>query len=493
MKNWLVILILDKQFRIAAYEENQKRTNKMFKFTKSNHFKPLLIVMAVIICSGCSVNNKISENMDNVEETILPTENAISESAAIWSTNTHSNDVEPNYDIVFTQTEVLEFNIIIDGDDWQTMQDDLKNNSSSRDYEPVWVTAKIVFNDNTWEYVGIRYKGNSSLKSAAGAGVGKLSFKLDFDEFEDLYPQIEDQRFYGFKQLNLNNNYSDTSFLHEKIGADLFREFGVASSQTAFCAVNVDYGEGLQYFGLYTLVEEMDDTGIETQFGDDSGNLYKPEGKGASFAAGSYNDSDMEKKNNEDESDYTDVAALYEIINSDMRTLDIDSWKSELEKVFNVDVFLKWLAANTVIQNWDTYGVSTHNFYLYNNPETNQLNWVPWDNNEAFTNGKKDRDALGLELSEVNESWPLIRYIIDEPSYKSDYDSYVLQFVTEVFSEEKIIKTYDEYYEMIKEYVYDERIGYTFLKSDNGFDSAIEALKIHVKQRNEAVLQYLSQ
>ena len=156
MKNWLVILILDKQFRIAAYEENQKRTNKMFKFTKSNHFKPLLIVMAVIICSGCSVNNKISENMDNVEETILPTENAISESAAIWSTNTHSNDVEPNYDIVFTQTEVLEFNIIIDGDDWQTMQDDLRNNISSRDYEPVWVTAKIVFNDNTWEYVGIR-------------------------------------------------------------------------------------------------------------------------------------------------------------------------------------------------------------------------------------------------------------------------------------------------------------------------------------------------
>jgi spore coat protein CotH len=31
----------------------------------------------------------------------------------------------------------------------------------------------------------------------------------------------------------------------------------------------------------------------------------------------------------------------------------------------------------------------THNFYLYNNPETGKLTWIPWDNNESFTDGKR--------------------------------------------------------------------------------------------------------
>lgn len=36
-------------------------------------------------------------------------------------------------------------------------------------------------------------------------GDSKLPLKLDFDEFEDDYPEIENQRFYGFKQLSLAN------------------------------------------------------------------------------------------------------------------------------------------------------------------------------------------------------------------------------------------------------------------------------------------------
>jgi spore coat protein CotH len=34
------------------------------------------------------------------------------------------------------------------------------------------------------------------------------------------------------------------------------------------------------------------------------------------------------------------------------------------------DVFLKYLAVNGIIQNWDIYGLMVHNFYLYNDPDT---------------------------------------------------------------------------------------------------------------------------
>ena len=69
----------------------------------------------------------------------------------------------------------------------------------------------------------------------------------------------------------------------------------------------VDHGDGPVYFGLYTLVEEVDDTVLDTQFSDENGNLYKPDGDAASFAAGTYDEDEYVKKNNEDEADFYDV------------------------------------------------------------------------------------------------------------------------------------------------------------------------------------------
>jgi hypothetical protein len=507
------------------------------------------MVLMVALLAGCSQTVDVS------------TDETESSSSSTWNEETHSNDVEPNYDVVFNQDEVLELTITIDPDEWEAMNTDLGESTTSKNNggggqgrdkstgeakkmtegtdslvatedkkpaappeiaegeetkeplemakgtepaastealkannsndEPIWVTSTITFEDDTWENVGIRFKGNSSLKSVASSDVNKFSFKLDFDQFEEEYPEIEDQRFYGFKQLNLNSNFGDESLLHEKVAADLFRDFGVASAETSFCAVYVDYGEGSQYFGLYTIVEEVDDTVLDEQFGDDDGNLYKPDGNAASFAQGSYNESQMEKKNNEDEADYSDVEALYTIINSDLRTSNVEAWKDSLEEVFNVDGFLKWLAVNTVIQNWDTYGTMTHNYYLYNNPDTGLLNWIPWDNNEALSEGKKG-GTLSLGLTEISDKWPLINYIINIPEYQESYEGYLSQFVDEVFTEEAMTETFDELYELIKPYAYAEEEGYSFIRSDEAFDNAVAGLYEHVANRNAAVDAYLN-
>jgi len=82
----------------------------------------------------------------------------------------------------------------------------------------------------------------------------------------------------------------DDSYLREKVAGDIFRDAGVIAPETAFYEVYVDYGEGVQYFGLYPAVEIVDDTLIQTAFSDDSGNVYKPEGSGAAFGEGMYNE-----------------------------------------------------------------------------------------------------------------------------------------------------------------------------------------------------------
>lgn len=454
-----------------------------------------LIITAIllVIFSACRDDDFIAENEEDEEVKVDTTV------YSDWTDATHGKDAELNYDVVFNQNEVLRFDITIDSDDWSDMHANLATVLSSGSIrpgqsldfdDPMFVPCSFKFNGIEWYHVGIRYKGNSSLQSTYQSGIKKFSFKLDFDEFEDDYPAIKNQRFYGFKQLNLQNNYEDASLMREKVAADLFRQFGLASSKTAFCVVYIDNGSGPQYYGVYALVEEVDDTVYETQFEQSTGNLYKPDGDAASFASGTYNTNEFYLKTNEDSANYSDVKSLYDVINSSLRTSDVETWKSNLENVFNVDGFLKWLAANTVIQNWDTYGNMTHNYYLYNNPENGLLTWIPWDNNEAFQEGKQS-SSLSFSMSEVSSSWPLIRYIIDQPDYEAEYETYLQQFIDQVFVPADMINTYSTYYELLKDYAYAEEPGYTFIYNNSQFDSAVQTLKTHVQARNDAVISYL--
>nr|WP_319267099.1 CotH kinase family protein [uncultured Draconibacterium sp.] len=456
----------------------------------------LTTTLLLLLFCACRDEESIVENEEEEEEVIIDMTDY-----SDWDDATHSKSAELNYNVVFNQNEVLRFDITINSDDWSNMQSNLSSvlgssgggrPGQSLDFDdPMFVPCSFKFNDTEWYHVGIRYKGNSSLQSTYQSGIKKFSFKLDFDEFEDDYPAIKNQRFYGFKQLNLKNNYLDLSQIREKVGADVFRQFGLASPQTAFCVVYIDYGNGPQYYGLYTIVEEVDDSVIKTQFADGSGNLYKPDGDVASFANGTYDTGELELKTNEDSANFSDARALYDIINSSLRTSDVETWKNNLESVFNVDAFLKYLAANNIIQNWDTYGNMTHNYYLYNNPVNSLLTWIPWDNNEAFQEGKR-YGTLSLSMSEVSSNWPLIKYIIAQPEYEAIYEGYLQQFIDEVFIPSEMISTYSTYYDLIKEYVYTEESGYSFLSSDSQFDSAVETLKTHVQSRNDVVESYLN-
>ncbi len=443
----------------------------------------LLIIFLIFLLPAC---RKEAEDTSGLE---LPD----------WTEYTHGNSMDPDYATVFPEGEVLRFDIVIYASDWTNMQSDLTSNINTgnppppleSEWEPVWVPCSFKFAGREWYKVGIRYKGNSSLKECFRRNIRKYSFKLDFDQFEGDFPEIDDQRFYGFKQLNLANGFDDKSLMREKTASDLFREFGIPSARTTFCQVWIDYGQGSKYFGLYNLVEEVDDTVIETQFTGD-GNLYKPEGKAATFAAGTYNILQFYKKTNLDAGDYTDVRALYDIINSGLRTTAPEEWKTELERVFNIPHFLKWLAANTVIQNWDTYGKMNHNYYLYNNPETGRLTWIPWDNNESLRPGKEG-GALSLGFSEVTNGWPLIRYMVNDNSYYSLYKANVASFIQDPFDVASFQQRIDWQAELIRQYAIAEQQGYTFLSlpAAVSFDAAVTELKQHVVNRYNAVNTFL--
>lgn len=459
----------------------------------------IAFLLLLALCAGCGT---ASEGTPGVDVATAADVSAAADAATgggdtsanpQWTKATHGKGVAPDYASVFPTAAVQRLDLVIAAADWTVVTKELANmpkpgpGSKDNVFDPSWVPCEVVHAGIHWAKVGFRVKGNSSLMSTVASGIKKYSFKLDFDELEDAHPEVADQRFRGFKQLNLNNNFEDQSQMRERVAGDLFRAFGVPSARSAFYELYLDAGGGPVYLGLYTVVEEVDDTVIETQFASKKGNLYKPEGNAASFAAGSFDKSQLFKKSNEDAADFTDIQALYDALHSPLRTTDAAAWRAGLEAVLNVDLFLKWLAANTVLQNWDTYGKMSHNFYLYHDPTTGRFVWIPWDNNEALQTGKMG-GALPLSLSGVGPGWPFIAFLAADPVYLAVYKKHAKDFAAQVFEPTKVQATYETLRKLIGASAAKEQAGYTFLKGPTAFDTAIEQLKQHVQARYSAAM-----
>ncbi len=461
-------------------------------------------------CSVTASNSAGTSSASSVVS-VMPVATVVADAnfeATDWTDETHSKNVDPNLTEVFNDLTVKRFDFVVTAERWQSMLDDMTatygelGQSStggpggpglnSSDEDPIFVPAEVYYNGTQWYRVGIRFKGNSSLQNSWSQGILKLSFKMDFDEFEDDYPQIKNQRFYGFKKFSLKNNFDDKSHLREKVAADVFAKAGLAVSHTAFYRLYVDHGNGPEYFGLYTLVEEVDGTVLDTQFVSDDGNLYKPEEGGANFVDGAFAEENFEKKTNEDEADWSDVLALFAALHDDTASTDPTTWRANLESVFDVDGFLKYLAVNGIIQNWDTYGRMTHNFYLYNNPDTAKLTWIPWDNNEALQEGKQG-GALALDFTNIQaNAWPLIEIIYADEIYKAQYDSYLIDVIANAFEPTITQDLYDTYSALIEPYATTEIDGYTFLNDADDFYNAVSELKAHASSREDAVEVYIN-
>ncbi len=400
---------------------------------------------------------------------------------ADWTTETHSNNVEPNYDIVFNQNKVNKIHIVFTSQEWADMQSNLATVKAGgyRD-EPAYAPVDFYFNGIQWYHVGIRYKGNSSLKNANS---GKLPFKFNFDIFEDEFPEINNQRFYGFKKLAMGSGYKDLTLMKDKTAADVFRHFGVPATRSAFYEVYIDKGDGNYiYFGSYTMNEVVEDTFLKNYFGTESGNCYKPDGTGArlsTFVASSF-----EHKTNESIADHSDIQGFIAALNSPTRTSNPTAWKAGLEAIFDVDGFLKYLAAMNTIQNWDCYGRAPHNYYLYNDPAMGKFRWIVWDCNLAFAEGTGSRKSLTFDMNEVGTTWPLINFVIDDAGYKAIYKSYVKDFYTTSFATSRMSSIISSQQSLLSTSASNEQSGYTFLTGGLGsFNSAVSDLQSHCVTR----------
>ena len=379
--------------------------------------------------------------------------------------------------VVFPHDEVIDVNIEIDEDAYAEM------NANAMAEEIV--TANITYNGNTFNNVGIRPKGNSSLRDVFQSDSDRYSFKIDFNYY------IDEQNFYGITKLNLNNLFSDPSMMAEYLGYEMLDELDAVSSRTTYVNLSLN-GEP---FGLYLAVEQVNEEYLLDNFDNDSGDLYKPEGVGANLAYISDDGTDYTGLVPENAGEY-DNEKIAELIKTIEDGGDLDS-------ILNVDSLLKYLAVSTMTVHLDSYqGGMFHNYYLYNNDGI--FEWISWDLNmifNGFPGGSiTDEEAAQFLIDEPvkgsMESYPLIEAIFENESYVEKYHEYLTTLSEGYLDADNLSAKVLSVYDMIKSYVKaDPTSFYTYDEFENGLfqeDGTQYGILSFAEKRVENVAQQLS-
>lgn len=331
---------------------------------------------------------------------------------------------DPDYERLFDESVVKDIHVFMSPDQWEAMQQDLVDQIPLpwEEREFSYFECEVMFEGVVWQHVGIRYKGNSSIQHAWNIGSQKYPFRLDFDEYEDEYPETNDQRFWGMKWMIFNNNMNDPAMLRELITYGLFRAYNMPASRAAHYRVFLDHGEGPVYHGLFTSVEEIDNRFLTDRFGDNDGNLYEPTHAGVDLSQ--FNQDDFDKITNENDNDWTDLIHFIDVLNADYP--NPADFKAAIQQVFHVDAFIKWLAANTILCNIDSYAGTGHNYFLYNNPVDGLFYLIPWDCNESMGGfcgsiGPDNMHLWDILHPQYESPKPLVDRILEVPEYLDSY------------------------------------------------------------------------
>lgn len=324
---------------------------------------------------------------------------------------------------------------------YSTFYDSLLNTNTTDQY----LMVSVDFNSEHYDSIGIQAKGNSSF---SGPGQ-KKSFKLDINEF------VNGQDIHGLKKLNFNNSFKDPTMMREKIVNDFLRAHGLPAPRTTYCNV---YMNG-QLWGLYTIVEAIDDEFCKRWFSNKDGNLFQGDPRGDLAWKGSSTQSlyepNYDLENNSTANDWSDLIELINIINNTPTA----SLNTALEAKLNSSNFIKQWATINLFSSLDSYIGSGHNYYIYHDTITDKFEWIGWDNNEAFGNFKNGLTAtqlLNLDMyyiSTPTNSRPLCNNMLLNTTYKNAYNQAYCELLDD-FSISYFEPKIDSLYDLIKSSVY---------------------------------------
>ena len=322
--------------------------------------------------------------------------------------------------------------------------------------EEEYIPATVEIDGEAFRQVGLRAKGNNSLRLTAEYGLSRYSLKLEFDHYTD-------GSYHGLDKLSLDASFQDNSYLKTWLAFDIMEFLGVPTPLRSFVWVTVNG----QPWGLFLAVEEPEEAFARRNFGANHGQLYKPD-----YRSLAEENADVHLRYTTDEPE--DYPGIFENAKLDPSPADrqrlVDSLKTldsgqRLEEAVDVDEVLRYFVGQVFVMNWDSYlGHTGHNYLLYE--EEGKLSMLPWDYNLAFgtyalgmtdpitdPNVLLNYPILTPAPGEYMTKRPLYHQLMQVEEYFQQYQAYFRWFLTEYVESGKLSAALWQAAELIAPYV----------------------------------------
>ncbi|MCB0805688.1 MAG: CotH kinase family protein [Bacteroidales bacterium] len=404
---------------------------------------------------------------------------------------TQGQPVLPENGIAFDDSQVNRVDILIHPDtlDW------IYNNVESNiEWHATFIYSYSGMKD-TIDEVGFRLRGNTS------RGAAKKSFKVSFNTFHP------GRKWEGLEKMNLNGEHNDPSISRSKICWDLLHDFGIPAPRSNHVELYINGN----YYGLYLNVEHIDEEFVESRFGNKDGNLFKclypadldylGSNPDAYKYVTSWGSQPYDLKTNTAVDDYSDLATFIDKLNNS----DDEDFLCALDTLFNIYDYLKIMAVDIFIGNWDGYIYNQNNFYLYHNSANDLFEYIPYDLDNTLGIDWIDRDWAHRDIYDWaqhgNNVRPLYSRMIDNEQLREQFSHYLNTLLQEYVNPDSWFDYLDDLKTKIQGYVPDDPyypLDYGFTYSDflNSFEDSYGGhvdygIKPYAVERRTAALDQL--
>ena len=332
----------------------------------------------------------------------------------------------PYADELFDPDQVIEVHVEIDEDDAAALAAettsilDLLTGEDCLEHplgmQFTWFHADVTVDGTTLEDVGIRKKGLIGSLSTTKPGL-----KLKFDKW------VDGRFLHGVERMTLNNSVSDPSLVRQCIGYRLFEDAGIAAPRCNFAHVTVNEWD----LGVYVNVEPVKKAFLRHNYPDDDGDLY--EGTLSDFRDGWIGT--FEPKT--DDTD-PDGACLHDVADA-LDTPD-DELRDALDAELDVDAFLTFWAMEVLVAHLDGYAGNTNNYFVYRDPTTDRITFVPWGIDAIF----HQTEVWGFDTRDaVLANGVLANRLFFHDELQSEYLQRLEDLLDEVWDEDALLDEVD--------------------------------------------------
>ncbi len=403
---------------------------------KTNCIRPLSLTAAILIfislsCCQLATGGKYSEIPNSGNERV--------------KTSTY----------VFDLNVVPSITILISSNDWNT----LLTNYDKNNYNETMVQADFKFEKGgvTYNYlnIGFRLRGNSSRERPEGT-LGELHdpaapnwhhahFKIDLDQFN-----VTGTNFYKLDGFNLKWCKDDPSYVREVYCYNLFQKAGVWTAPlVSYTKVYVKIKEdpSAAYFGIYEMIEPIDQKFINARFPNEleNGYLWKCLW-GANLSVSSISGMGMEVIDPDNNSlsyrpcydlktqktNFNAAKTQFEAFINNLNTKTGADFVTWIKSAMDVDLLLRYLAVNNLVGMWDDYWKNNgNNYYLYFDT-AGKCYFIPYDYDNTLGNGTTYYGNTGTEniVHWGPDPGPvLFNKILAVTEFSNTYVTYIKQFI----------------------------------------------------------------